>query len=86
MSVKINARLDDELARRVAQVQRRTRKPLTQIVKESLTRYCDAALAEPMSPLDALVRAGFVGVAEGAVDLSTSYKAELRDALARKLK
>jgi len=40
----------------VEQVQRRTRKRLTQIVTESLTRYCDAELAE-QSPLDALVRA-----------------------------
>lgn len=83
MSVKINARLDDELARRVEQVRRRTRKRLTQIVTESLTRYCDAELTE-QSPLDALVRAGFVGVAEGPADLSTRYKEELRASLARK--
>lgn len=86
VSVKINARLDDELARRVAQVQRRTRKPLTQIVKESLARYCDTELAAPDSPLDALMRAGFVGVAEGPSDLSARYKDEFRDLLARKIR
>lgn len=84
MSVKINARLDDALAKRVAQLVQRTGKPLTEIVKDALARHCDAELAASPSPFEALVNAGLVGVAEGPADLSTRYKDELRESLGRK--
>ena len=84
MSTKINARLDEELARQVARVQLRTRKGMTQIVKESLARYCATELAEDRPPLDALRNAGFVGVAQGSADLSSRYKSELGTSLHQK--
>lgn len=84
MSVKINARLDDALAKRVAKLMQRTGKPLTQIVKEALARHCDAELVASPPPFEALTNSGLIGVAEGPADLSTSYKGELRESLGRK--
>jgi hypothetical protein len=81
---RINARLDSELARKVSLVQKRTRRSLSLIVQESLTRYCDAELGEGGEPLSILTSAGFVGCADGPKDLSTGYKKELTRSLGRK--
>jgi len=83
---RINARLDDALAQKVALVRRRTRRSVSQIVKESLVRYCDEELGRGGEPLAILKNAGFIGCADGPADLSTSYKTELAQALRRKTK
>jgi hypothetical protein len=76
---RVNARINASLAHRIAAVRRRTGKSLSEIVKESLDRYCTAE--EQNTPYDAL--AGFVGCASGAKDLSRSYKNDLRRSLER---
>jgi hypothetical protein len=81
---RINARLDKTLARKVSLVQKRTRRSLTMIVKESLMRYCDAELAEGGEPLSILKSANFVGCADGPADLSTGYKKDLGRSFGRK--
>jgi hypothetical protein len=81
---RINARLDKTLARKVSLVQKRTRRSLSLIVKESLTRYCDAELGEGGEPLSILKSAGFVGCADGPADMSTGYKKDLTRSLGRK--
>jgi hypothetical protein len=83
--LRINARLEAGLARRVSAAQARTGKSLTDIVKESLDSYCDRLEAET-TPLAALEAAGFVGSGSGARDLSSSYKQALSRSLARKLR
>jgi hypothetical protein len=83
---RINARLDDELAQKVRLVRKRTRRSVSQIVKESLVRYCDEELGQSGEPLAILKNAGFIGCADGPADLSTSYKAEVAQSLRRKTK
>jgi hypothetical protein len=83
---RINARLDDALAQKVALVRKRTRRSVSQIVKESLVRYCDEELGRGGEPLAILKNAGFIGCADGPADLSTSYKTELAQSLRRKTK
>jgi hypothetical protein len=82
MSVtRISASLEPSLARKVAAVQRRTGKSVTDIVKESIETYCDTQLSEAGSTLDALMATGFVGCAEGPEDLSERYKTDLASSL-----
>jgi len=81
---RINARLDKTLARKVSLVQKRTRQSLSQVVQESLTRYCDAELSEGREPLAILKATGFVGCADGPADLSSGYKKHLARSLGRK--
>jgi predicted transcriptional regulator len=83
-SSRVNARLDPELARKVAAVRRRTRKSLTEIVKESLAAYCEVQLKRQAPLLETLEAAGFVGCAVGPRDLSMKYKEELSASLGRK--
>jgi hypothetical protein len=80
----VNARLDEALARKVAAVQRRSKKSLTFILRESLERYCDAELRTDQGSWAGLARAGFIGCADGPVDLSSGYKGELGRSLGRK--
>ena len=81
---RINARLDQALARKVSLVQKRTHRSLSQVVKESLTRYCDEELSEGGEPRAIFKSAGFVGCADGPADLSSGYKKDLKRSLGRK--
>ncbi len=81
---RINARLDDDLARKLEIVRRRTKRTLSQIVKESLTKYCDAELGQAPPAGSSFQAAGFIGCAEGPADYSSNYKAELSRSLKRK--
>lgn len=81
---RINARLDKTLARKVSLVQKRTHRSLSQVVQESLTRYCDEELREGGEPLSIFKSAGFVGCADGPADLSAGYKKDLTRSLGRK--
>ena len=81
---RINARLDKELAQKVSLVRKRTSRSLSQVVKESLTRYCDEELRESGQALSILRSAGFVGCADGPEDLSSGYKKALARSLGHK--
>jgi len=81
---RINARLDDDLARRVDLVRKRKRRSVSQIVQESLARYCDEELGGGCEALAILKAAGFVGCADGPANLSSDYKQELTRSLRRK--
>ena len=81
---RINARLDEPLARKLDLVRKLTRHSLSHIVKESLHRYCDQELDEARQPLSLLQAAGFIGCADGPADLSSGYKREIEPALRRK--
>jgi hypothetical protein len=81
---RINARLDQALARKVSLVQKRTHRSLSQVVQESLTRYCDEELSEDGEPFAILKSTGFVGCADGPADLSSGYKKDLTRSLGRK--
>lgn len=80
---RINARIDSSLARRVAAVERRSGKTVSEIVKASLRNYCDEALRDSQTPFEAL--GDFIGCASGPGHLSRTYKAELRKSLEKKL-
>ena len=81
---RINARLDDDLARRVNLVRKRRRRTVSQIVKESLARYCDQELGARGEPMAILESAGFIGCADGPADLSSDYKQQLTRSLRHK--
>jgi predicted DNA-binding protein len=81
MSVRLNARIDDELARKVKYLRKRTQKSTTEVVKASIEAYyrqvsVGTSAAELLST--------FVGSATGDANLSTDYKAELSRSLTRK--
>lgn len=78
MSVRINARLDVELERKLAYLQARTGKSATEVVRASLENYFEfiAGSSGTVTLLD-----GLVGCSSGDADLSTTYKAALGDSV-----
>lgn len=82
-SSRVNARLRPALARKLALVHRRTGKSVSEIVSESLERYCDANLGAGEA-LEAFESAGFLAAGRGPADLSLNYKRYLTDSLAKK--
>jgi hypothetical protein len=83
-SSRVNARLRPDLARKLARVQRRTGKSVSEIVSESLEQYCDDRLVTAEAA-QAFEQAGFLASGKGAPDLSANYKAHLASSLAKKL-
>jgi hypothetical protein len=79
---RLNARIDDRLARLLGDLRRRTGKTTTEIVRTSIEHYHHEIVAAATAPAEAL--AGFIGCAEGASDLSRRYKEELTASLSRK--
>jgi predicted DNA-binding protein len=81
---RINARLPSDLAKKVAYLQKRTRKSTTEIVVESIERYYDALNDAASTGADLIERSGFVGCAKAAPDLSGTYKSDLARSLGKK--
>lgn len=82
-ALRLNARLTPELGARLAGVQKRTGKTVTEIVHAALERYCtEAESAESAAAI--LDEVGLVGCANGPVDLSVDYKSHLARSLSTK--
>jgi len=81
MTSRINARLDDELARKLAELRRRTGRSTTEIVKASIEAYYEAERSRPRA-LELL--ADLIGAGDADPNLSTNYKAELTASLSKK--
>lgn len=78
---RINARLSEDVARKLTYLERRTRMTTTDVVRESIERYY-AAVSGEGDPGSAF--AGFIGCADGPEDLSTSYKGALSESYEKK--
>jgi predicted transcriptional regulator len=72
MTRRINARIDDELARKLAEIQKITGQGTSTIIKLALDAYIERLRSTTASPKHGL--AEFIGCAEGDAELSTRYK------------
>ena len=82
MSERLNARIDDELARKLATLKRVLGISTTEVVKRSIEHYYRVAVTA--SAAERLGASGLIGCARGPKDLSVNYKDELAKALAKK--
>ena len=82
MTVRINARLDAELARKLAHLQARTGQSTTELIRASIESHFERVTggAGPCVLLDE-----FVGCSSAGPDLSTTYEVALDASLERKL-
>jgi Ribbon-helix-helix protein, copG family len=81
MTVRINARLDADLARKVRALRDRTGQSTTEIVKTSLESYY-RSIVRGVNP--AALLSELIGCSSGPPDLSTTYKRRLTESLVRK--
>jgi predicted transcriptional regulator len=84
MTNRLNARIDDELAAKLEFLRRKTKKSVTEILRESVELYYERFRAAEGSSSRALEAAGFVGCGEAAPDLSLNYKQQFAESLTRK--
>lgn len=71
MTARINARIDEELARKLDELRRRTGRSTTELVRASIEAYYEAE-QERQHPGELL--AGLVGVGDAGAELSSDYK------------
>ncbi len=72
--MRVNARLDDERAEKLRQLQSLTRLNTSEIIKRAIDLlHCQQA-GRSRDKLDALLSSDFVGCAEGPEDLASQYK------------
>lgn len=82
--MRINARLDDNLAYKLDYLVHAECMSVSNVVKESISRYYEEVRAPQAVAQEILGRNGFIGCAEGEADLSVSYKQALAETLSAK--
>ena len=82
MTSRINARVSDELAKKLARLRKKTGATTTEIVTASLEAYYAQQMEPSSSPASLLE--DFIGSAEGDMELSRQYKSSLTESLAKK--
>ncbi len=79
--MRINARLDDELGRKLETLCRVTGLPRSEVLREALRRYHAQVAGDGSGPGPIIHASGLVGCGEGPEDLSERYKEYLTDTL-----
>lgn len=75
---RINARLDDSLARKLDEIRRHTGQTTTAVLVTAIEQYHERlAQAGASRAADLFEETGFVGCADGPRDLATAYKSYL---------
>ena len=82
--MRLNARLPEELARKLEALERATGQSTSDVVRAALERYFNEVCGPRRAARDAIRSSGLVGCGEAEADLSVSYKARLREGLSRK--
>ena len=83
--MRINARLDEKLARKLKELQELTKASTSRIVKRAIELYYDTVIrTEAGGAAKALEKSGFIGCASSDEELSSRYKEILADSLETK--
>jgi len=82
--MRLNARLPEELARKLEALEQATKQSTSDVVRAALERYFNDICGPGRSARDAILRSGLVGCGEAEADLSRTYKSRLREGLGRK--
>jgi hypothetical protein len=82
--MRLNARLPEELARKLEALERATGQSTSNVVRVAIERYFNEICGPGRSAREAIYLSGLVGCGEAEVDLSTTYKSRLHEGLGRK--
>jgi Arc/MetJ-type ribon-helix-helix transcriptional regulator len=82
--MRLNARLPEELARKLEALEQATQQSTSDVVRAALERYFEEICGPGRSARDAVLRSGLVGCGEAEADLSATYKSRLHESLGRK--
>jgi len=82
--MRINARLDEEYADKLAYIQQQTNQAVTDVIKSAIELYYQQLQQEQKNALLMLTQTGFIGCGQADSDLSVNYKSIFRDSLEAK--
>jgi predicted transcriptional regulator len=82
--MRLNARLPEELARKLEALERATGQSTSNVVRVALERYFTEICVPGRSAREAIYQSGLVGCGEAEADLSATYKSRLHEGLGRK--
>ncbi|MEH2350756.1 MAG: CopG family transcriptional regulator [Nostoc sp.] len=82
--MRINARLDDEYADKLAYIQQQTNQAVTDVIKSALELYYQQLQQQQRNPFSMLTETGFIGCGEADPNISVNYKSILKDGLKAK--
>lgn len=81
---RINARLEPEYIHKLEVLKNQQCISITQVLKQAIDEYYASHVSATAMQREALLTSGFIGCADGEVDLSESYKTHLADSLGAK--
>ncbi len=82
--MRINARIDEQHSERLRFLTRSTNASVSEVLKRAIDLYYEHRRRECGDATAALTASGFVGVADGDPELSTTYKQRLSEELLSK--
>jgi hypothetical protein len=83
---RINARIDDALARQLDEIREITSESTTEALRSAIALYRASLGERGRRAADVFAATGFIGSGSGRADLSTTYKAELTRSLEAKIR
>ncbi len=84
MTMRINARLDEEYASKLAYIQQQTNQVVTDVIKSAIDLYYQQLQQQQNNPFSVLTQSGFIGCGQADPNLSANYKQILKDGLKEK--
>lgn len=75
--MRINARLDEEMQRKITYILDRIPISQSELVKNAINLYYESVRKENQPSVKILLESGFIGGGQGPADLSESYKDHL---------
>ena len=82
--MRVNARLDEARAAKLAELQALTEQSASDVLKQAIDCLHKERTADARKRLDGLLSSDFVGCVEGPPDLAEDYKRHLTDSLSDK--
>jgi hypothetical protein len=82
--MRINARLDNPHASKLAYIRQQTHQGVTEVIKIAIDIYYEQLRQECQNPLALFTQTGFIGCGESDADLSANYKSILQSELQAK--
>lgn len=82
--MRINARIEEEQAKKLESLKQTEHMTTTQVVKQALDYYFEHKKLKHKSGIQQLLDSNFIGCAEGPEDLSENYKEYLAQSLEQK--
>jgi hypothetical protein len=82
--MRVQAQLDDQRLQKVRYLAETTHASISEVIRQAIDLYYSRMNTDQPNPAEILIKSGFIGCGEASPELSTTYKSELTQLLAKK--